>query len=135
MALLVDTTVFIALERRGEPVSALAAVAPDESAALAAITASELLVGIHRAGSTRQRTRREAFVEAVLDQLAVVPFDLVAARVHAQIWAQLSAVGQNIGAHDLIIASTAIAHGYSVLTDNLREFHRVPGLEVHQPRW
>ena len=40
-----------------------------------------------------------------------------------------------IGAHDLQIAATALAWGYAVLTDNLRDFHRVPGLEVRQPIW
>ncbi|MBI2917080.1 MAG: PIN domain-containing protein [Chloroflexi bacterium] len=135
MALLIDTSVLFTLERRGRDPGDLATVVHGESTALAAITASELLAGVHRTGSIERRTRREAFVESLLEQLTIVGFDLVAARVHARIWAELSASGRNIGPHDLIIASTAIAYGYSVLTDNLREFHRVPGLEVHQPRW
>lgn len=135
MALLIDTSVFIALERLGRPLSALASVAPDEPSALAAITASELLAGVNSADSIERRTRREAFVEALLDMLAVIPFDLLAARIHAQIWTQLTASGKIIGAHDLLIASTAIAHGYAVLTNNVREFHRVSGLEVRQLRW
>ncbi len=35
-----------------------------------------------------------------------------------------------IGAHDLIISATALAHGHAVLTDNVGEFRRVPGLEI-----
>lgn len=136
MARLIDTSIFIALERRNRPLGALASTAdPDEPIALAAITASELLTGAYRADSQERRVRRHAFVEAILGLIPVLSFDLPAARVHAQLWAQLAASGQLIGAHDLQIAATALAHGYSLLTDNAREFHRVPGLQVHQPRW
>jgi predicted nucleic acid-binding protein len=38
--------------------------------------------------------------------------------------------GQLIGAHDLIIAATAIGHGYPLLTANISEFERISGLEV-----
>ena len=38
--------------------------------------------------------------------------------------------GQLIGAHDLIIAATALHHGLTLLTDNVAEFHRVPALNV-----
>ncbi len=40
-----------------------------------------------------------------------------------------------IALHDLIIAATALANGYGVLTENVRDFIRVPGLEVRQPTW
>ena len=52
------------------------------------------------------------------------------ARVHAEIWAQLAARGELIGAHDLWIAATALAHGMGVVTGNDTEFARVPGLRV-----
>ena len=135
MARLIDTSALVALERQGQSLDPLVSAAADEPVALAAITASELLFGLERADSPQRRLRREAFINAVLDLAPVLPFDLRVARIHAGIWAQLSAAGQIIGAHDLIIAATALAHGYSVLTDNLREFHRVPGLEVRQPDW
>ena len=135
MALLIDSSVFIALERRKQPLGTLALVAGrDEPVALAAITASELLAGAYRADPER-RVRRQAFVEAVLEVVPILPFDIRVARTHAQVWAQLMATGQSIGAHDLLIAATALAYGYSVMTDNSREFHRVPGLEVRKPIW
>lgn len=134
MAQLIDTSVFIELERRGEPLSTLEAAIPGQSVALAAITASELLVGLHRATSAH-RSRREAFVATVLEQFPVLAFDLGVARIHAQLLADLAATGHRIGANDLLIAATAVAHGYDVLTDNLREFARVPGLVVHRPAW
>jgi tRNA(fMet)-specific endonuclease VapC len=135
VAQLIDSSVFIALERRGQRLHDLAAVVPDEPLALASITASELLAGVHRADSPERRLRREAFVEAVLERVPVLPFELRTARVHARIWAQLVSGGRSIGAHDLLIAATALAHGYAVLTQNRREFERVPGLVVRQPNW
>ena len=135
MAQLIDASVFIALERRGQDPLAPTTTASDDRVGIAAITASELLVGVHRADSPQHRLRREAFVETILERIPVLPFDLRVARTHAQILAQMAATGQLIGAHDLLLAATALAHGYSVLTDNLREFHRVPGLMVEQPMW
>jgi predicted nucleic acid-binding protein len=52
------------------------------------------------------------------------------ARVHADIWAQLTARGEVIGAHDLWIAATALAHGMGLATGNTREFKRIPGLRL-----
>jgi tRNA(fMet)-specific endonuclease VapC len=138
VAQLIDTSIFVALERRGLPLGALAAVAPegpDVPVALASVTASELLVGVHRADTPARRLRREAFVEAVLGAVPVLAFDLRVARTHARLWAQLTAAGSPIGAHDLLIAATAIAHEYAVLTDNPRDFERVPGLAVVRPAW
>jgi predicted nucleic acid-binding protein len=40
-----------------------------------------------------------------------------------------------LGAHDPLIAATALAYGHAVLTQNLREFQRVPGLLVREPSW
>jgi tRNA(fMet)-specific endonuclease VapC len=134
MAQLIDSSVWIELERRGRPIESVTA-APDEPLALASITASELLVGVYRANSPEHRSQREAYVEAILARVPVLPFDLHVARVHAPISAQFTATGRPIGAHDLLIAATALAHGYAVLTVNLRDFQRVPGLVVRQPGW
>ena len=135
MAQLIDTTVFITLERRGLALGALAGAIPDEPLALASITAAELLAGVYRADSPGRRARRAAFVEAILEAIPTVPFDLRAARVYASLWAELAAAGRPIGAHDLLVAATALAHGYAVVTENPRHFHVVPGLSVRTPRW
>ncbi len=103
---------------------------PDEIVAIAAITASELLAGVHRARTDAQRARREAFVEAMLARIPVVPFDLLCARTHARLAVSLAGSGASIGAHDLQIAATALAHGFRLVTANLKEFERVPGLQV-----
>lgn len=130
MAFLIDTSVWIQLERERKRPRQVRDLIPGESFALAAITASEMLVGVHRAKTSNQRIRRQRFVETILRIAPVEEFDLPAARVHAELAAQLDEAGQAIGAHDLLIAATALAKTYTVLTHNLREFGRVSGLNV-----
>jgi tRNA(fMet)-specific endonuclease VapC len=127
---LIDSSVLIGLERG--PLDVLGAVAAheDEQVAIAAITASELLHGVHRAATASQRQRRETFVERLLAALPILPFDGVTARIHASLWASLASKGTTVGAHDLLIAATAIAAGYRVLTRDRRSFGRIPGLDV-----
>jgi predicted nucleic acid-binding protein len=97
---------------------------------LSVVTASELLHGVHRAVQPEVRTKRSAFVEAILERLPLLPVDLATARAHAQVWATLAAAGMLIGPHDLWLAATCIAHGLTMVTANVREFTRVPGLAV-----
>lgn len=130
MAVLIDTSVLIEIERGRTDVDAAVG---EEDRAISAITASELLHGVHRAADDRVRARRQAFVEHVLAAFDPIPIDLRVARAHAAAWAQLDAAGTRIGAHDLWIAATALAHGYAVATANVRDFARVPGLTVVQP--
>ena len=67
--------------------------------------------------------------------MPVAPFDSAVARVHARLWAEMSAQGQRIGPRDLLIAATAVRLGAAVLTNNVAEFARVPGLVVRTPAW
>jgi tRNA(fMet)-specific endonuclease VapC len=128
LALLIDTSVFISLERAGEPPATLLARLGDEPAALSSVTASELLHGVHRADAASRRKRREAFVEAIFDALPVLPFTLEVARIHARLWANLQSRGEVIGAHDIQIAATALLHDLILVTGNRRHFERVPDL-------
>jgi len=79
------------------------------------------------------RARRIALVEAILREIPLIDLDLAVARVHAQIWAEQQAKGLMIGVHDLWIAATCIAHGFRIATVNVRDFERIPGLQVQ--RW
>lgn len=135
MAVLIDTSVLISWERRGLAATGVIAFVPNEPSAISSITALELLLGVHRANTVERRRRREAFVEDFFAKFQILPFELAAARVHARIGAALSATGRSIGANDLIIAATALAHGYDILTENPRDFARVPGLVVRRPNW
>jgi predicted nucleic acid-binding protein len=124
---LIDTSVLVDVERGGR---ALGRVPHEEEHAISFITVSELLHGVHRAADGARRTQRRAFVEHVLGELETLPATAEVARVHAEIWAQLEAAGEVIGAHDLWIAATALTHGLGIATTNAREFAQVPGLEV-----
>ena len=101
----------------------------EEDWGISVITVSELLHGVHRA--TRAiRTRRKAWVEALLAGAEAVPITTAVARVHADVWASLTELGTPIGQHDLWIGATALTHGFGVVTGNEREFARIPGLRV-----
>ena len=126
MGTLVDTSVITRAEREALD---LAARVPDGEIAIAAMTAAELLRGVHRA-DPEHRSRRAAVVDRLLARVPTIPFDLRIARIHARLWAELQASGTLIGPADLQIAATALALGWSVATYNVREFGRVPGLTV-----
>ena len=130
--MLIDASILIAYERGDIDLHGRLGGAAAELVAIASITASELLHGIHRANTEARRATREAFVEGLLDQLPVIAFDLAVARVHARIWAQLARDGTMIGAHDTIVAATAIACEYQVVTRDIRHFGRIPELSVDQ---
>lgn len=123
MGILFDTSYLIDVERRASTLR------ESEEAAVAAITVSELLHGVLRADAAH-RAGRQALVEAILGSVEVVPFDDRIARVHADLWASLEKVGRPLGAHDLLIAATAISLGWPLATLDDRAFARVPGLSV-----
>jgi predicted nucleic acid-binding protein len=128
VALLIDTDLLIDLER-GDDAAGVDSLLGEEECAISVITMSELLHGVLRAcGATR--ARRRAFVEHVLAGMRAIPITEPVARVHADIWADLSSRGEPIGAHDLWIAATALAHGLGLATRNASHFDRLPGLRV-----
>jgi len=129
MGLMVDTNVFINFEKSGKPID-FSSWDSAQKVYISVVIASELLMGVHRANTEERRQRRSAFVEAVISGVGVLEFTVAIARVHAEIYADLAKKGQMIGAHDLIIAATARCHNLAVLTDNVQEFSRVPGLRV-----
>ena len=131
MGLIFDTCILIQIERS----NTLPPFHPnnsEESVYISAITASELLMGVHYADTEARRIKRSTFVESILAKIPILNFTKEIARVHAEISTYLSKQGKNIGAHDLIIAATAIAHDYTLLTANEKEFSRVPALKLAQ---
>ena len=130
MGLILDTSVLIVAERRTLSLGALLDSVAGEPVGIAALTASELLHGCHRAADAASRARRFAFVEALLDRIPVYEFGLGEARRHAELWAALAREGSLIGAHDMLIGATALARGCTLATLNERDFRRVPGLRL-----
>jgi tRNA(fMet)-specific endonuclease VapC len=130
MGALVDSSIIIDAERGSLDLDQLLNQSADLELAISSVTASELLHGVHRASKKSQRARREAFVERLLEVWPVLPFDLTATRMHARLWAELASKGVSLGAHDLMIASTALANGLALVTRDKRSFPKIPGLKV-----
>lgn len=136
MGVLIDSSVLVAAERQRidweELLGRGADLAENEAVAIAAVSAAELLHGVQRLKGVAQ-ARASLYVEAILDRIPALDYDVGVGRVHATLSAALSSAGTAVGAHDLIIASTAVAHGYDVATRDLRSFPKIKGLVVR--RW
>jgi tRNA(fMet)-specific endonuclease VapC len=132
MGLVVDTNFFIDVEHNRRQFEQLNDFAEHGETFIAAVTVTELLMGVHLAGSIEQRIKRSAFVEAILANIPVLDFDAKVARTYAEVYAHFIKPLNKSGAtvHDLQIAATALAHGYAVLASNTRDFDKVPGLKL-----
>jgi len=121
-----DSGLLIEAERGGTDPFDLASV--EDDIAIAAITIAELLHGVERADARRRAIRQE-WVESIVLHIPVEPYDLETARVHARLMAESGRVGRTRGAHDLIIAATAVVHDRVVVTKD-KGFAELPGVQV-----
>jgi len=94
---------------------------------MSTITLGELIYGAEKSA---QSVRNLADIEALAARLEVVPFDSEAAIHFGQVRAELAKSGKIIGPYDLMIAGHARSRGLILVTNNMREFKRVPGLRV-----
>lgn len=90
------------------------------------IVAAELRFGVAKRGSVALAAQ----VEKVLGAMRVQPLELPADREYGRLRLHLEQTGQPIGPNDLMIAAHALALGATIVTDNQREFQRIPGLRV-----
>ncbi|HKO06022.1 MAG TPA: PIN domain-containing protein [Candidatus Acidoferrales bacterium] len=136
MGLILDSSVVIDAERRGETVERLIervmAVAGDQEAALSAVGLTEIIHGIYRAQSPEVRLRRETFLEELLMDLTVYPYTRETAMLAGKLDGEQQRQGVIIPFADLLIGATALSLGFSVLTANARHFRLIPGLAVVQ---
>lgn len=128
MGLLIDTDVWVLAEQSGNHLD-FARWAGYGGAYMTAMTASELLVGVERADSAEQRAQRGAFVENLLSSIPVLEFSMPVVRTHARLLAALSRQ-VTAGAHDALIAATAVHHGYALLTRHVDSFKIFAGLKI-----
>ena len=130
MGVILDTSVLIEAERRKFEIDTFTEDREEEAFGLSVISVAELLHGVHRADSTRRRLKRSAYVEKVIELFPIYAFETATARIYAALWSDLSKRGVQVGAHDLIIGSTALSLGFSVATYNRRHFDRIEGLKI-----
>lgn len=93
---------------------------------LSSVVASELAYGVAKSGSARNRNALALF----LAPLAVLPYDEHCVWVYGELRATLELQGQPIGAMDTMIAAHALAVGAPLVTNNVREFSKVPNLPI-----
>jgi tRNA(fMet)-specific endonuclease VapC len=125
--LILDTTVVVAGERGRVQLDEL--VGDQDDVVIAAITAAELLVGVELADETHRPWRR-ALVDSILAAVPIEEYDLDVARAHAMLLADTRRSGRPRGAHDLLIAATALARNRVVVTANRVGFADLPGVGV-----
>jgi tRNA(fMet)-specific endonuclease VapC len=124
---ILDTCVLIAIERGRLDVDTVLGL---DDAAIAAITAMELLVGVERA-DTAHRQARAVRVEAILSSLPVEPYNVGIARVHARLTVAAMAKGRPRSANDMMIAATAAATNRILLTtDASAGFDQLTGVRI-----
>ena len=130
MGIILDTSVLIEAERRKAEIDKFNKNREEEIFGISVITIAELLHGLHRADSTKRRLKRSAYVEKIIELFPIYAFETSIARIYAGLWSDLSKKGVQVGAHDLIIGSTALSLGFSVATYNMRHFERIEGLRI-----
>lgn len=130
MGVIFDTSFLIEAERRESEIRRFTENRVEEAFGISIITVAELLHSVHWADSTKRRLKRSTYVEKVIELFPIYNFEISTARIYAELWADLSRKGIQIGAHDLIIGSTALSLGFSVVTLNLRNFERIEGLKI-----
>jgi tRNA(fMet)-specific endonuclease VapC len=93
---------------------------------LCSVVAAELAYGVAKSASARNRQALEMF----LAPLVILPFDEAALWTYGDLRAELECKGTPIGALDTMIAAHALSQQSTLVTNNIREFERVPGLTL-----
>jgi len=111
-------------------VARIQACSPDDLR-LSVVVVAELRYG---ADHGARRRANHARIDALVEEIEVLDFDLRAAAAYGRVRAQLEAGGTPIGPNDMLIAAHALSRGLTVVTDNVAEFGRVKGLKVQNWR-
>lgn len=125
--LTLDTGVLISAERGRLDLAA--AAGDDADATVSAVVVAEFLTGVHLATTAAQRTARRDFLDRALRTLPIDSYTQRVAERHSELLAHVRRSGTARGAHDLIIAATALATDRIVLTTDVHaHFDDLPGV-------
>ncbi|HUX05019.1 MAG TPA: PIN domain-containing protein [Acidimicrobiales bacterium] len=116
---MLDTTFLIDTERSQFNLDDV--IADEDDVAIAAITVAEVQVGAELA-TGRTRRRRMELLDEVVASIPILDYDLAVARSQAQLLVIVRRQGRPRGAHDLIIAATALSSGRSLVTADEKAF-------------
>jgi predicted nucleic acid-binding protein len=134
LGLILDSSVIIAAERKGQTVEQLLTFVGrafgEVEIAISAVTLAELVHGVARANTPEIRDARLAFIDELKKHVPVHPVTDGTAEIAGQISGEQAAKGITLPADDLLIGASAIEQGYAVATLNTRHFQMIPGLEV-----
>ncbi|HTA60036.1 MAG TPA: PIN domain-containing protein [Candidatus Baltobacteraceae bacterium] len=134
MGIILDSSVLIAGERRGESVRQILqrvqAALGEVDSALSVVTIVELTHGIYRAKTDADRERRRAFSEELRRDMVVHSVTVEIAELAGRVEGEQAARGVSVAFEDLLIGATALHVGYDVVTLNVRHFQMIPGLRV-----
>ena len=122
---LLDTNIVIYVIKR-RPIEVMETFNQNASRmAISSITLAEL---IHGAEKSSKPAHNHAVIEDFISRLEVLPYSAKAAQHYGSIRAALEKIGHPIGVNDIHIAAHARSEGLVLVTNNLREFERVPAL-------
>jgi tRNA(fMet)-specific endonuclease VapC len=130
MKILLDTDIciYVINRRNPKPLERLRLYSIGE-VGISAITYAELRFGVENSARPEENIDR---LERFLLPLEIMPFDMAAGLCYGRLRTELKRVGLLIGNNDLLIASHALSLNVAIATNNVREFSRVPGLQVEQ---
>jgi len=128
MKYLLDTNICIyIIKKKPEIVLKKVQTLATSDLCVSSITVAELRYGVEKSQYVK---KNQQALEMFLLPLTILPFDKDAAIAYGKIRAELEAKGQPIGSLDTLIASHALSLGYTIVSNNTREYDRVPGLHV-----
>jgi tRNA(fMet)-specific endonuclease VapC len=132
MEITIDSDVIIASERGVFDLQSWLRSRNGDDFSISAISVAEVRHGIERA-SVAQKSRRERYLDTLLDGVTVYPYTYRTAVEHARIWAELESSGRMIGYYDLIIAATALERHSAIATFNKKHFSQVRDIVLVDP--
>jgi tRNA(fMet)-specific endonuclease VapC len=94
---------------------------------LSSITVAELLYGAEKSMAKRKNW---TIVENFISTFDIVFFDFASSLMYAKVRVALEQKGTPIGPMDLLIASISLAHNYTLVTNNIKEFQRIKNLKL-----
>ena len=126
---LLDTNIWIGLARGEQALIDRLQLLDPTQIFCCSVVRAELLFG---ARNSLHVDRNLQGFQRLLDPFSSIPFDDEASAHYGMVRAALERAGTPIGANDLLIAAIALAHDFVLVTRNLREFARVPGLRIEE---